>query len=142
MGGFHIAQNFVGAIGHLMQATGIEDIMVEADICLRGTANKIIAGKDYYTMLRAHTVVHAAMFFLYWGAFARWLISEDKDLDRMPVLASNVQILLDALAEKDAEKASSACAAADSQLKEVSHRMMIGWTSSTRHAHHLPQNCG
>lgn len=48
MGGFHIAQNFLGAIGHLMQSTGIEDIMVEADVCLRGTANKIISGKDYY----------------------------------------------------------------------------------------------
>ena len=46
MGGFHIAQNFLGAIGHLMQSSGIEDITVEADICLRGTANKIISGKD------------------------------------------------------------------------------------------------
>lgn len=45
-GGFHIAQNFLGAIGHLMKATGMEDIMVEADVCLRGTANKIIHGKD------------------------------------------------------------------------------------------------
>lgn len=59
MRGFHIAQNFLGAIGHLMQATGIED-MVEADICLCGTANKIISGKDYYAMLLAHTIVHAA----------------------------------------------------------------------------------
>ena len=60
-----MSQNFLGAIGHLMQATGIEDIMDEADICLRGTANKIISGKDYYTMLRAHTMihVHAAMIY-------------------------------------------------------------------------------
>lgn len=34
MGGFHIAQNFLKAIGHLMQGTGIEDIMVEANVCL------------------------------------------------------------------------------------------------------------
>ena len=45
MGGFHIAQNFLGAIGHLMKATGIEDIMVAAEVCLRGTANKIILGR-------------------------------------------------------------------------------------------------
>ena len=56
MGGSYMAQNFPGAIGHLMQSTGIEDIMVETDVFLRGTANTIISGKDYYAMLRAHTV--------------------------------------------------------------------------------------
>ena len=51
MGGFRIAQIFFGAIGHLMQGTGIVDIMVEADVRLRGTANKIISGNaacSYY----------------------------------------------------------------------------------------------
>ena len=43
-----------------MQSTGIEDIMVEADVFLRGTANAIISGKDYYAMLRAHTLLQAA----------------------------------------------------------------------------------
>jgi len=81
MGGFHITQNFLGAIGHLMQATGIEDIMVEADVCLRGTANKIMSGKDYYAMLRAHTLVHAAMYVLHWEAFATWSMNEEKDLE-------------------------------------------------------------
>ena len=51
-----MAQNFPGAIGHSMQSTGIEDIMVETDVFLRGTANTIISRKDYYAMLRAHTV--------------------------------------------------------------------------------------
>ena len=46
-GGFYIAQNFLGAIEHLMQSTGIDDIMVEADVFLWGTANTIISGKDY-----------------------------------------------------------------------------------------------
>ncbi|KAJ8362618.1 hypothetical protein AAFF_G00365430 [Aldrovandia affinis] len=123
MGGFHIAQHFLKAIGHLMQASGIEDIMVEADVCLRGTANKIISGKDYYTMLRAHTMVHAAMFALHWEAFTRWLIIEEKDLECISVLAINVLLLLDALSEKDVEKASSACADATDQLKELSRLM-------------------
>ena len=60
MSAFYIGQNFLGAIGHLMQSTGIEDIMVEADVFLRGTANAIISGKDYYAMLRAHTLLQAA----------------------------------------------------------------------------------
>lgn len=48
LGGFHLAENFLGCIGFMMKEGGIEDILVEADICKRGTANKIIAGKDYY----------------------------------------------------------------------------------------------
>jgi len=123
MGGFHIAQNFLGAMGHLMQATGIEDIMVEANICLRGTANKIISGKDYYAMLRAHSMVHAAMFALHWEAFERWLVNDGKDLEFMSTLACNLQLLLDAVSESDAEKAQSACADATDQLKEVSRLM-------------------
>ncbi|KAJ8403226.1 hypothetical protein AAFF_G00354430 [Aldrovandia affinis] len=99
------------------------DIMVEADVCLRGTANKIISGKDYYTMLHAHTIVHAAMFALHWEVFTKWLITEEKDLERISVLAINVQLLLDALSEMDVEKASSACADATNQLKELSRLM-------------------
>ena len=119
MGGFHIAKNFLGAIGHLMQGTGIADIMVEADVCLRGTANKIISWKDYYAMLCAHTMLHAAMFTLHWDAFAKWLIQEEKDMGYISVLASNLQLLLEALSNNDAAGASSLCDDTTSQLHEV-----------------------
>lgn len=122
-GGFHIAQNFLGAIGHLMKATGMEDIMVEADGCLRGTANKIIHGKDNRAMLHAHTMVNAAMFALHWEAFSRWLVDEEKDLKCMCVLSNNVQLLLDVLSEEDTEKAMSACADATDKLKKLSSLM-------------------
>ena len=62
MGGFHIAQTFFGAIGHLMQGTGIVDIMVEVNARLCGTAAKIISEKEYYAMLRDHTKVQKYMF--------------------------------------------------------------------------------
>ena len=74
MGGFHIACNFMGAIGHLMKFSGIEDILVEATVYGSGTANKIMAGKDYYTMLRAHSLILAAFFELHWSSFHQWLI--------------------------------------------------------------------
>ena len=32
-------------------------------------------------MLRAHTLLHAAIFTLHWKAFAEWLIQEQKDMD-------------------------------------------------------------
>lgn len=51
MGGFHIAMNFLGAIGYLMKETGIEDILVDSGICQPGTVNKLLDGKDYYAMV-------------------------------------------------------------------------------------------
>ena len=81
---------------------------------------KIISGKDYYAMLHAHSMVYAAIFALHWEAFSRWLVTEEKELEYMCVLANNVQQLLDALSEEDVEKASSACADATNQLKNLS----------------------
>ena len=46
MSGFYIAQNFLGAIRHTMRSTGVADILVEADVFSRETANTIISGKD------------------------------------------------------------------------------------------------
>ena len=69
-------------------------------------------------MLRAHSMVHAAMFALHWEAFERWLVNDGKDLEFMSTLACNLQLLLDAVSESDAEKAQSACADATDQLKE------------------------
>ena len=76
MGGFHIASNFMGAIGHFMKLSGIEEILVEAGVSGPGTANKYMAGKDYYGMLRAHSLVLAALFQLHWNVFEKWLIDE------------------------------------------------------------------
>lgn len=73
MGEFHIASNFLGAIGYLMRSTGIEDLLSQAEVCLAGTAEKITAGNDYYLMVRAHTLLGTAMFELQWEALENWL---------------------------------------------------------------------
>ena len=69
---------FPGRIGYLMQATGIDDIMVAVEVCIRRTANMVIFGKDYYAMLHIHTTVLASLFTIHLKALARWLISEEK----------------------------------------------------------------
>ena len=69
MGGFHIAMNFLGAIGHLMNETGLKDILTEAGVCQPGTAKKILGGKDYYAMIHAHSVVEQAVFLFAVGSF-------------------------------------------------------------------------
>lgn len=76
MGGFHILMNFFGAIGRLMEGTGLEQLMIEGGVCQPGTAKKIMGGNDYYQMLHAHSLVETAVMALLWEAFEVWLVNE------------------------------------------------------------------
>ena len=51
LGDFHIAENFLGAIGVFMKESGFEEMLVESKMYGKGTANKILSGKGYYQML-------------------------------------------------------------------------------------------
>lgn len=101
LGGFHIVQNFLGSIGFLMRESGIEDLLVAAEVCGRGTANKVMAGKDYYKMVRYHSWLGEAFFMLMWEAFEQWLL--DKELDNHMETLSAVSALLE-LIRKDCEQ--------------------------------------
>ena len=79
LGGFHIAENFMGAIGYFMKESGIEDVLTESKVCGRGTANKVMSGKDYYQMLRCHSLVSEAMIRLKLRAFEKWLLVEGSE---------------------------------------------------------------
>ena len=79
MGGFHVAMNFLGAIGHLMNETGLKDILTEATVCQPGTAKKIFGGKDYYAMIHAHSVAKQDVFCLLWEAFEDFIIQQSND---------------------------------------------------------------
>ena len=95
LGGFHIAQNFLGAIGFLMKESGIEDILVSSNICGRGTANKVMAGNDYYKMVRYHSGLSEAFFMLKWEAFEKWLVLEQKE-ETLSLLSSLLENLRNA----------------------------------------------
>ena len=51
-----------------MRSSGIVYIFTQAQVCLAGTEKKIMSGKDYYLMVRAHSLVGTAMFELLWEA--------------------------------------------------------------------------
>ena len=61
LGGFHIAVNFMGAIGYFMKESRMEYILVESKICSWSTANKEMSENNYYQMLRCHTLVSEAI---------------------------------------------------------------------------------
>lgn len=45
MGGFHIALNFLGVIGHLFEGSGLEDIFIEAGLYGSSTVSRFLKGK-------------------------------------------------------------------------------------------------
>ena len=77
MGGLHILMNFMGAIGHIMKCSGLEEVIYEAGILLEGTAKKVMSGKPYYKALAAHTLVLEAISILYWEAFEDFCAESD-----------------------------------------------------------------
>ena len=42
LGGFHVAVNFMGTVGHLMKGSGIEQLLVEGSARNKGTADKVL----------------------------------------------------------------------------------------------------
>ena len=69
LGRFHIATNFLSSIRFFMKESGIEDMLVLSGICGRGTANKVMAEKDYYKIVLYHSLVCEGVFMLKWEAF-------------------------------------------------------------------------
>ena len=52
-----------------MKDSGIEELLTESGVCKSGTANKVIAGRDNYKMVRFHILVSEAMVGLARDAF-------------------------------------------------------------------------
>lgn len=103
MGGFHLALNFMGAIGFFMKGTGLEEVLVHGKVCTRGVANKIIAGKDYYEILEAYTIVQAAIFQLFWDQFETWLIAHGKEYECFPEISNCISDILKSMTDKDGD---------------------------------------
>ena len=98
MGEFHIANNYLGVIGKLFKSSGIEVIMVDGGIFRTGTMNKIMSCKDYYGMVRCHTLLMSAMLELYWETFVAWSFEKpDVNLDVMADVTNCIRDLIDAV---------------------------------------------
>lgn len=52
-------------------------MLIESGVVHRGTANKLLNGKDYYRMLRVHLIIFSAMFDVYWEVFEVWLLDNE-----------------------------------------------------------------
>ena len=69
MGGMHRAINFMGNIGSVMQESGFEDVLIEADIYGASVISHALKGKAYNRGVRIHKLMNEAMNRLKWIAF-------------------------------------------------------------------------
>ena len=129
LGGFHIAENFMGAIGCLMKNSGIEDILVESGVSQRGTANKIIGGKDYYKMIRYHSLVSEAMLGLMWASFECYCTNEGQ-IESTNNLNDHIAELSEAQADHNTDKARELI----NNVKEQLTTLQVLWDNFTDQA--------
>lgn len=104
----------MGTIGFFMKGGGIEELLVESGVCQGGTANKVIAGKDYYKMVRYHSIISESMIGLLWEAFEEWMRAEiyPENID----LYNSFHMLLNNLKIHDSQNSKLLCEQIKAQL--------------------------
>ena len=104
----------MGTIGFFMKGGGIEELLVESGVCQGGTANKVIAGKDYYKMVRYHSIISESMIGLLWEAFEEWMRAEiyPENID----LYNSIHMLLNNLKIHDSQNSKLLCEQIKAQL--------------------------
>lgn len=75
LGGFHTLMSFLGAIGHLMEGSGLQEIMQL--IYAPDTVHHLLSGKAYSRASRAHMIISSALHMI---LFQEILGSNDDDV--------------------------------------------------------------
>ena len=73
MGGLHRTMNFIGCIGHIMDGSGLSEILEESELYGTSAVGQIFQGKSYNRGMRAHKLMIEALDRLCWEAFCDWL---------------------------------------------------------------------
>ena len=69
LGDFHTAMAYLGTIGKRFQDSGLEDILIEADIVAPGFIKGIFIGHHYNRSIRANKMMYDALVRLRWKTF-------------------------------------------------------------------------
>ena len=102
MGGMHRAMNFMGDIGRIMDESGFQDILVEANIFGTAVVERIMRGKSYNRGMRAHKLMNEALTRLKWSAMEMWVADRPNIItdEEKEVIAQEVNTCKAEFAEK------------------------------------------
>lgn len=78
MGGLHLANNYIGAIGQHMTNTGLAEIWLESGLLGEGAIAKVLSGKDYAMAMRAHKLTYQALWRILIPKFMEHLKKKNK----------------------------------------------------------------
>ena len=81
LGGFHIAQNFLRAIGQHCTDCGLSDAWVETGVYDECTADRILEGKCWNRAIRAHKLTMEALWRLMYSELKKWKNSMGEDVN-------------------------------------------------------------
>ena len=81
MEGMHRAVNFMGDIRHIMQESGFEDDLVEANVYGASVVSPALREKAYNRGVRIHKIMHESMSRLKWMALADSIKNSDLSQD-------------------------------------------------------------
>lgn len=101
LGGFHIAMNFMKAIGQYMESSGLGDAWVESGVFGETTANHMLAGNAYNKAIRGHKLTYESLWRILWPKFLAWAEENEKPLDKN--LLTSVRDVVDKFSNKDDE---------------------------------------
>lgn len=79
LGGFHTQMNFSKVIGQHMMDSGLKDIWVDSGVFGENTADKILQGKGWNRIIRAHKLTVDALWRILWPSFEAQVISNSND---------------------------------------------------------------
>lgn len=72
LGGFHIAKNFMKAIGQHYADSGLQEIWLESSVYGENTAHNNMMAKSYNRTTRAHKLTVEALWHIMWLNFQAW----------------------------------------------------------------------
>ena len=104
LGTFHIAYNYIKAIGKYVKDSGMEEILGDSSVYGDGTAEKVMEGKHYARCLRAHFMMSEALWRKMWEMFVEWIQMEHHQLKESSTVATALEELINAFKNKGAHE--------------------------------------
>lgn len=105
MGGFHIACNFMKAIGQHMSCTGLAEMWVESGVLSEGSAQKVLNGKAYAKGMRIHKLTYQALWRILLPRFLEFLKTDYYEVyEQLSNLPDDVQLSVIHFEDNEIEK--------------------------------------
>lgn len=93
MGGFHIACNYMKAIGQHMINTGLTEMWIDCGVLSEGSTQKVLSGKAYAKGMRIHKLTYQALWRILMPKFLEFLEQENRDVfDMLSTLSHDLQL--------------------------------------------------